>query len=128
MFLLLPIYTLFFLGAAQRYTPSWSFQLHLSLAMGLVLFWMMLGGSVLCQLQWLTPLCVVIWMTIGPTIACLYSRPSVTKDLVLSRENGVVLLLIPYLLMSYVPPWYRDSLTYHLTLPRLWSEQTTSAI
>ena len=35
---------------------------------------------------------------------------------------GLYLCLIPYFALALVPPWYRDSLTYHLTLPKLFAQ------
>ena len=44
-------------------------------------------------------------------------------DLVRCRPRylWIYLLLIPYFLLAIIPPWYRDTLTYHLTLPKLFA-------
>ena len=79
------------------------------------LAWLQLGAQILLGLHICTPISMGLWI-----IASLaWFRPTSPPKI---PAMGLYLLLIPYFALALVPPWYRDSLTYHLTLPKLFAQ------
>ena len=102
----------------------------LALAAGLVLAWCMGGGMLLGGLGWLTAPAVWTWLAAGVALAGWAGRREFSRrrwnDWKASwRGEGAAALLLPpglwLLALASPPPWYRDSLVYHLALPRLFA-------
>lgn len=104
--------------------PEW-----LALAAALALTWCMAGGMLLGALSALESAWVKLWLAAGVGgAACWGIRSGFSARVWLRswRGWGALLLLAPpllfVLLLATVPPWYRDSLVYHLALPRYFAE------
>jgi hypothetical protein len=84
----------------------------------IALGWIQLGSQIFLFLGMYNIVSMSLWL--GFSLA--WFRPT---SLPRCPEMGLYLFLIPYFLLACVPPWYRDSLTYHLTLPKLFTLQQT---
>lgn len=102
----------------------------LALASALSLAWCMAGGMLLAGTGGLNSWAVWLWLAGGTCASLLFAwraeisladwRPKV------SNWGSLVLLAPPALMMlafATVPPWYRDSLVYHLALPREFARE-----
>ena len=83
--------------------------------------WVQVGAEILLFLGFCTPFYMGIWLT----LSLLWMRP---KEYPKTEYLGLYALLVPYFLLALVPPWYRDSLTYHLTLPKLFAQHATYTV
>ena len=79
------------------------------------LAWLQLGAQIFLSLGIATPTTMGSWSL----LSLLWARP---RSLPKTPAMGLYLCLIPYFMLALVPPWYRDSLTYHLTLPKLFAQ------
>lgn len=79
-------------------------------AAGLSLAWMQLGAMGMLAIGVLTPVAVVVWITLGLIVVRAWTARG--------AASVGLLALLPILLMATVPPWYRDELVYHLALPQ----------
>ena len=77
--------------------------------------WLQLGAQIFLSLGIATPITMGAWIL----FSLLWIRPCSVPKI---PAMGLYLCLIPYFMMALVPPWYRDSLTYHLTLPKLFAQ------
>ncbi len=91
---------------------------RLALSWALALGWAQLGLMGLNFLGLLSPPWVLGWLGIGAALG-LRALPGAP------RPEAPALLpllgLLPALGMALVPPWYRDEMTYHLALPRIFA-------
>jgi hypothetical protein len=116
-------------GAAARGRARIDAVEWLALACGLVLVWCMAGGMLLGAVSMLHATAVWVWLATGiaGSLAAGWRAGISLGDW---REAcagwaGVFLLALPLtvlLLLATVPPWYRDSLIYHLALPRHFAQ------
>ncbi len=88
----------------------WGFAHVLSLG------WLLLGVMLLLFLDIASPWTVGGWIA----LSLCFAYPGLT--LPRNRVFAIYLLLIPYFALAIIPPWYRDSLTYHLALPKLFTQ------
>ncbi len=130
--LIVPLYALLALPVASWATSRDERPLEgpesLSLAYGFALAWVMLGGMVLCGLGLLSQVAVGVWMLAGASIAIACGARSGfrSRSWFESFEGwtplwAIVPPLLFLLLLALIPPWYRDSLTDHLALPRFYA-------
>ena len=82
----------------------------------LALGWLLLGSMVLLFLNVANVWTIALWLISSLFFA--YPKIEFPKEKALS----LYLLLIPYFALALIPPWYRDSLTYHLALPKIFTE------
>lgn len=86
---------------------------RLARSAALALAWVQLGATALLFLGGLTPGPLLAWLGLGVALARPWrERPAAPAAL------GGLLALGPILAMASVPPWYRDELVYHLSLPQ----------
>ncbi|MCB9778175.1 MAG: phospholipid carrier-dependent glycosyltransferase [Alphaproteobacteria bacterium] len=107
-------------GVPSALLPDTDRALRGAVAFALVVGWCSLGGIVLGFTHRLGPLTATAWLGLGIAAALLRARP------VHPREFADLLPLSPLLLLllalGTVPPWHRDSMTYHLALPRFFAQ------
>jgi hypothetical protein len=104
----------------------------LALAFAAALTWCMAGGLVLGVLGVLRGPAVAVWIAGGVAASLAFGLRggSLRQFLADVKESWrgwswVLLLVAPLgllLLLATVPPWYRDSLVYHLALPRHFAQ------
>ena len=92
----------------------WAFSHLVALA------WIQLGVQMLLFLNISSPWTLGIWF-VG---SLLWIRP---QSIPCNKFFLIYIVLIPYFLLAIVPPWYRDTLTYHLTLPKLFAARAGGA-
>ncbi len=97
----------------------------LALASALALAWCMAGGLLLGLTGHLLANWIWAWLGLGICLSLgLGARAKLDargwrEALSGWRALGILLVpMLPLLAMATVPPWYRDSLVYHLALPR----------
>lgn len=100
-----------------------------ALAFALALVWSMAGGMLLRSAGWLEAGAVWAWLVAGVAVSVVVGwRADTGVRQWLGHGagwRGLTLLVVPIvllLLLATVPPWYRDSLVYHLALPRYFAE------
>jgi hypothetical protein len=116
-------------GAAARGRTSIDVIEWLALACGLALVWCMVGGVLLGAVSMLHASAVWVWLGVGfaGSLAAGW-RAAVSLDdwrNACTGWSGIFALALPLtllLLLATVPPWYRDSLIYHLALPRYFAQ------
>jgi len=119
-----PLYALLMLPAVlawERAHLRLDLASRLAAAAALALAYAQLAGMALGFTGLLRPLAVILLLLLGPLLSILIGR----KELGLPRlpRPGLPTLLaaailLLYLLQAAAPPWMRDSLVYHLALPR----------
>ena len=77
--------------------------------------WLQLGAQIFLSLGIATPITMGAWIL----LSLLWIRPCSLPKI---PEMGLYLCLVTYFILALMPPWYRDSLTYHLTLPKLFAQ------
>lgn len=112
-------------GGRQLEAPE-----RLAWASALALSWSMLGGAVLGAVSQLSATTAWCWLATGALGSLMAAwRAGVRLGDGVSGWHGWMglALLVPpallLLLLATVPPWYRDSLVYHLALPRHFAQQ-----
>lgn len=116
----IPLLGAFALSSAQRFFAAQCEEMHVAIALFMALAWLMIGAVFLCFTQQLNPIGVGLVYVSGMIVfSTIGKRPTIPKI-----KWYVLLLLGPYFAMALIPPWYRDSLTYHLALPRLFAGQS----
>ncbi len=87
----------------------------------LALGWIQFGAQIFLFLGIYNELSMGMWLICSLT----WFRPTSAPRF---PEMGLYLFIIPYFVLAFVPPWYRDTLTYHLTLPKLFALHQTYAV
>ena len=111
------------LGWIQKQLPNASIGLQLALSTMIFLLWICFGGIFLGHLYILHRWSATIW--IG--LFVLFSTAHINQISISKHHIDKIQILILsgcsfiYGLLATPPVWYRDSLTYHLTLPKLWA-------
>ncbi|HEY0838838.1 MAG TPA: phospholipid carrier-dependent glycosyltransferase [Vulgatibacter sp.] len=111
-------------AAWERRNGVLDWPLRFAASLAVFLSWVQLGGMLLGFAGYLRTLAVVLWLAVGAAFVVHFTwigRGSLRFRK--PRPPGPALLLgiatgAVYLLQATVPPWYRDSLVYHLALPR----------
>ena len=116
--LCVPGYAFLFWGLACRILPGSNADLRAGAATAMAFMWVQAGGAALSAAWQLSPVPVLLWLGAGGAAAAAAGRNSFERQLPTLLP---LLLLLPYLAMAAAPPWYRDSLTYHLALPRIYA-------
>ena len=121
----LPALVLLAVPAALRVAgPRQSGPESLALAAGLCLAWCMAGGMLLGALGALAAPAVWGWLALGIALSAAAAGSGFSPRAWCASWRGWsgAWLLVPptgfALLLASPPPWYRDSLVYHLALPR----------
>ena len=110
--LLLPLCAWVAYGRLQS-IPNLAFRWGVAHVVALA--WLQLGAQIFLSLGIATPTTMGAWIL----LSLLWIRPCSLPKI---PEMGLYLCLIIYFILSLTPPWYRDSLTYHLTLPKLFAQ------
>ena len=121
-------------GAAARGRAPIDAVEWLALACGLALVWCMAGGMLLGAISMLHATAVWVWLLAGiaGSLAAGWRAGVSLGDWrdACTGWAGVFLIALPLtvlLLLATVPPWYRDSLIYHLALPRYFAQHGGAA-
>lgn len=83
--------------------------------------WFQGMGTLLCFLQLLSPFsagCIILI----PSIFTFYKANKTNSSFDWKQFIPFVPLILLYLVMASPSPWYRDSLTYHLALPKQYAQ------
>jgi 4-amino-4-deoxy-L-arabinose transferase-like glycosyltransferase len=101
-----------------------SLALAASLALGLA--FVQTGAMLLGFTGALTAPAVIGWLALGGAASGLRAwknrgLPSLPLEMAWGPVLAGAALLAGYLLLATVPPWYRDSMVYHLALPRAFA-------
>ena len=112
-----------FLGPNEKRSSA----LAAATSLAVFLAWLQAGGMLLGFVGLLRGGIAAGWIVAGPLLGVAYGvarrerpcRPSLALGWPLAL--GLAGIAILYLLQSTVPPWYRDSMVYHLALPRFFA-------
>ena len=113
---IIPIYALIFytrLSSIENTGARWMFAHIVSLA------WLQIGAQIFLFLGIAQPFCFALWFIGGLFFVDF-------RNLSLAALRPILFiypLLIGYFALAIIPPWYRDSLTYHLALPQLFAQK-----
>ena len=110
--LLIPLGAWMAYGQLQ-FVPNQAFRWGLAHVVSFA--WLQLGAQILLTVGYANPMTLGAWIC----LSSIWVRPCAFPRI---PEMGLYLCLFPYLMLALVPPWYRDSLTYHLTLPKLFAQ------
>ncbi|HWV39382.1 MAG TPA: phospholipid carrier-dependent glycosyltransferase [Vulgatibacter sp.] len=97
---------------------------RLAASFALLLAWWQVGGMVLGFSGTLSAGAVAAWLALGAAPGIVLAardpalRPAIRRPILDAPLAALAVVALAYLLVSTVPPWYRDSLVYHLALPR----------
>jgi hypothetical protein len=112
------------LGWTQKKLPNAPFGTQLAFSTLFFLLWTCFGGVFLGYLHLLSFWNALIWIGLFIGFSLLH-----IKNITIAMEHidkfQISILSIGSLIYSILatpPIWYRDSLTYHLTLPKLWAK------
>ena len=118
---------IFGMGWTSILFPKNSLGLQFAISALLLFLWICVGGVVLGFLQMLTPIYVILWIAVflGCSLFSINKHPLKTRNIsdFYTLDTAILsIATILYLILASPPIWYRDSLTYHATLPKLWAQ------
>ncbi len=114
-------------AAWERRNGALDRPLRWAASLAIFLGFLQVGGMLLGFTGLLHGFSVVGWLTLGAAVCAAFAwkgraslrLPTLRRPSAPALVGGLILLL--YLVQATVPPWYRDSLVYHLALPRLFA-------
>jgi hypothetical protein len=94
-------------------------------ALALGLAWVQAGAMLLGFVDLLLAPAIAAWIGLGAFASAWAWRRGISSPEAEPALRGPLLagtaVLVVYLLLASVPPWYRDSMVYHLALPRAFA-------
>jgi len=116
--LFIPVYAFLGYGWINRFWPDENTPLKIALGSILAISTLQLLSMTLCFLGLLQPLFVGTGLLIAMITMGLGFKGAKPPS---PSWATISLTLIPLFLLAIPPPWMRDSLTYHLALPKLYA-------
>ncbi len=123
IFLIFVVLNCIGLGCIQKQLPNASFGLQLAFSTLIFLLWMCFGGVFLGYFCILHRWSATIWIGLFILFSTVHIHHISIPKHGIDKIQIIILSCCTFIygILATPPVWYRDTLAYHLTLPKIWS-------